>query len=63
MMNRRFSIIEQYFALLIAILVAGILYNLVVVRPDPGGVLFGSVVPLIGDRMGCSSSSASSEPP
>src|SRR5579883_1537297 len=28
MMNRRFSLIEQYFALLISILVAGIFYNL-----------------------------------
>lgn len=46
MMDRRFSIIEQYFAVLIGILVVGILYNLVVVRPDSFQVALHSVLPL-----------------
>ncbi len=49
MMTRRFSLIEQYFALLISILVAGIFYNLFVVRPDPGQIALGSVLPLTPD--------------
>jgi len=47
MMGRRFRIIEQYFALLISVLVLGILYNLVVVGPDLSQVAFHSIVPLI----------------
>jgi manganese transport protein len=46
MMNRRFRLIEQYFALLISILVIGIFYNLFLVRPDLGQIAIGSVVPL-----------------
>lgn len=49
MMTRRFSLIEQYFALLISVLVVGILYNLVVVRPDFAGVAVGSIVPSTPD--------------
>jgi len=50
MMNRRFSLIEQYFALLISILVVGILYNLFVVSPDPSQVAYHSIVPLAPDN-------------
>ena len=49
MMTRRFSLIEQYFALLISVLVVGILYNLVVVKPDFAGVAVGSVIPSTPD--------------
>lgn len=49
MMNRRFRLIEQYFALLITILVIGIFYNLFVVRPDLAQVAYGSVVPAAPD--------------
>ncbi len=45
-MNRRFSLIEQYFALLISVLVVGIFYNLVVVRPDFGQIALHSVLPI-----------------
>ncbi len=45
MMTRRFSLIEQYFALLISVLVVGILYNLVAIKPDFAGVAVGSVLP------------------
>ena len=47
MMGRRFRIIEQYFALLISVLVLGILYNLMVVGPDYSQIAFHSVVPLV----------------
>ena len=47
MMTRRFRLIEQYFALLITILVVGIFYNLFVVRPDLALTAFGSVVPSV----------------
>jgi manganese transport protein len=46
MMTKRFRLIEQYFALLISILVVGIFYNLFVVRPDLAQAAYGSVVPL-----------------
>ena len=46
MMTRRFRLIEQYFALLISILVIGIFYNLFVVKPDLAQIGYGSVVPL-----------------
>jgi manganese transport protein len=46
MMGKRFRLIEQYFAILISILVIGILYNLVVVKPDLTQVAYHSVVPL-----------------
>ena len=46
MMGKRFRIIEQYFAILISVLVFGILYNLVVVRPDLTQVAYHSVVPI-----------------
>jgi manganese transport protein len=45
MMSRRFRLIEQYFALLISILVVGILYNLIVVRPVIAQAAYGSIVP------------------
>lgn len=46
MMGKRFRLIEQYFALLISILVIGILYNLEVVGPDLTQIGYHSVVPL-----------------
>ncbi|MBI3859724.1 MAG: Nramp family divalent metal transporter [Thaumarchaeota archaeon] len=45
MMTRRFRLVEQYFALLISVLVIGILYNLTVVKLDLGQAAFHSVVP------------------
>ena len=45
MMSRRFRLIEQYFALLISVLVVGILYNLIAVRPDIAQATYGSIVP------------------
>jgi manganese transport protein len=45
MMSRRFRLIEQYFALLISVLVVGILYNLIAVRPDISQAAYGSIVP------------------
>jgi manganese transport protein len=45
MMGKRFRLIEQYFALLISVLVFGILYNLAVVKPDLVQTGFHSVVP------------------
>lgn len=50
MTGRRFRIIEQYFALLISILVVGILYNLAVVKPSLSEIGFHSVVPLAGSN-------------
>jgi manganese transport protein len=47
MMGRRFRFIEQYFAVLISILVIGILYNLVRVGPSIGQVAYHSVMPSI----------------
>jgi manganese transport protein len=46
MMGKRFQLIEQYFALLISVLVVGIFYNLVVVQPDAAQVAYHSVVPM-----------------
>ncbi len=46
MTGRRFRIIEQYFALLISVLVVGILYNLVVVKPSLSEIAYHSTVPL-----------------
>ncbi|MDG6942376.1 MAG: Nramp family divalent metal transporter [Nitrososphaerota archaeon] len=46
MMTRRFRLVEQYFALLISILVVGIFYNLFVVKPDLTRAAIGSVIPL-----------------
>jgi len=46
MMGKRFRLIEQYFAMLISVLVFGILYNLVVVKPDLTQVAFHSVLPI-----------------
>jgi len=45
MMGKRFRLIEQYFALLISVLVFGILYNLAVVKPDLTQTAYHSVVP------------------
>ena len=47
MMTRRFRMIEQYFMLLVSILVFGVLYQVFIVRPDLGQVAYGSVVPLL----------------
>ena len=46
MTGKRFRIIEQYFALLICVLVVGILYNLIVVKPSLSQIAYHSVVPL-----------------
>jgi manganese transport protein len=46
MMTRKFRVIEQYFVLLISILVVGIFYNLFVVKPDIGLIGLGSILPL-----------------
>jgi len=46
MIGKRFRLIEQYFALLISVLVFGILYNLAVVKPDLTQTAYHSVVPL-----------------
>jgi len=43
LMTRRFRVIEQIFMLLVSILVAGFLYQLIVVSPDPGQVLLHSL--------------------
>jgi len=51
MMTRRFRLIEQYFAILISILVIGIFYDLLVVGNfDLAQVAYGSVVPLAPDN-------------
>ena len=50
MMTRRFRLIEQYFAILISILVIGIFYDLLVIGHfDLGQVAYSSVVPLAPD--------------
>jgi manganese transport protein len=46
MMTRRFRLVEQYFVLLISVLVVGIFYNLFVVKPDLIKAAYGSLVPL-----------------
>jgi manganese transport protein len=46
MMTKRFRLVEQYFALLISILVAGIFYNMFVVRPSFSQIAIHSVLPL-----------------
>ena len=48
--GKRFRLIEQYFALLISVLVVGILYNLTVVGIDPAQFVFHSVAPLAPGR-------------
>ena len=45
MTSSRFRLVEQYFALLISILVVGIFYNLFVVRPDLAQAAYGSIIP------------------
>src|SRR5437870_1688617 len=45
MMTRRFHIIEQFFMLFTSVLVVGILYQLVVIKPDLGQIAYHSVVP------------------
>lgn len=45
MMTRRFRLIEQYFMLLVSILVFGVLYQVVIARPDLGQIALGSFVP------------------
>lgn len=46
MTGKRFRIIEQYFALLVTILVVGILYNLIVTGPSLSQIGYHSLVPL-----------------
>jgi manganese transport protein len=46
MMNRRFQVIEQYFALLISVLVVGIIYNLFVVHPSLSQIGIHSILPV-----------------
>ncbi len=50
MMTRRFRLVEQYFALLISILVIGILYNLTVVKLDLAQTAYHSVVPFASSK-------------
>jgi manganese transport protein len=51
MMTRRFRLIEQYFAILISILVIGIFYDLFVIGSfDPAQFASGSIVPLAPDN-------------
>jgi manganese transport protein len=45
MMTRRFHIIEQFFMLFTSVLVIGILYQLIVIKPDLGQIAYHSVVP------------------
>ena len=50
MMTRRFRLIEQYFAILISVLVIGIFYDLLVIGHfDAAQIAYGSVVPLAAD--------------
>jgi manganese transport protein len=49
MMGRQFRLLEQYFALLISILVVGIFYNLTVVGLDLPQFMFHSVAPISPD--------------
>jgi manganese transport protein len=52
MMTRRFRLVEQYFAILISILVIGIFYDLIVIGHfDIGQVAYGSVVPFAPDNV------------
>lgn len=44
--GKRFRLVEQYFALLISVLVIGVLYNLTVVGIDPWQLAFHSITPL-----------------
>lgn len=51
MMTRRFRLIEQYFALLIAVLVAGIIYDLLVIgHLDFAQAVYSSFVPITRDN-------------
>src|SRR5947209_14853518 len=52
MMGKRFRLIEQYFALLISVLVFGILYNLAVVKPDLTQTAYHSLVPFSSTNAG-----------
>ena len=45
MMTRRFHIIEQFFMLFTSVLVLGVLYQLIVIKPDLGQIAYHSVVP------------------
>src|SRR2546430_8021087 len=45
MMTRRFHMIEQFFMLFTSVLVLGVLYQLVVIKPDLGQIAYHSVVP------------------
>jgi manganese transport protein len=45
MMTRRFHIIEQFFMLFTSVLVVGILYQLIIIKPDLSQIAYHSVVP------------------
>jgi manganese transport protein len=45
MMHRKFRLIEQFFMLLVSILVFGFLYQLLIIKPDPAQVAIHSVIP------------------
>ena len=47
--SSRFRVIEQYFLILISILVIGIFYNLLIVRPDAAQVVYHLAVPAISN--------------
>lgn len=44
MMNRKFRLVEQFFMLLVSVLVFGFLYQLVILKPDPGQIAYHSIV-------------------
>ena len=46
LMTRKFRLIEQFFLTLTSVLVAGFLWQLVIVKPDLGQVAYHSIVPL-----------------
>ncbi|MHB1908699.1 MAG: Nramp family divalent metal transporter [Nitrososphaerales archaeon] len=50
MMTRRFRLIEQYFVLLVSILVIGVLFQVIVVHPDLSKVAYGSLVPILSSN-------------
>jgi manganese transport protein len=50
MMTRRFRMIEQYFMLLVSILVVGVLYQTLIVRPEFGAFVIGSVFPSLASN-------------
>lgn len=45
MTSRRFRFIERFFMILVSILVIGLLYQLVIIRPDPSMILYRTFIP------------------